>query len=130
MSESSFVKHEIANGIARVTLTRSEIHNAFNDEMINQLVDTFKRVGNDERVRVVVLQAEGKSFCAGADLKWMKKMIDYSFEENVVDALGLAWDSLLRHPVRRPRPRRARSAGGATGDRLVGLRYKHPFRDA
>lgn len=108
-----FVKHAIQNGIARVTLTRSEIHNAFNDEMINQLVETFQTVGKDESVRVVVLDAEGKSFCAGADLKWMKKMVDYSFEENVVDALGLARMLKTIHDC--PKPVIARVHGAAFG---------------
>ena len=85
-----FIDITTQNAVATVTLNRTELHNAFNDEMIAELVEAFTQLGKDNSVRVVVLAANGKSFCAGADLNWMKKMIDYSFEENVVDALGLA----------------------------------------
>lgn len=79
---------EIHEGIATVTLARSEIHNAFNDELISELTQTFKGIGSG--VRAVVLKGEGKSFCAGADLNWMKRMKNYSEAENIADAKRLA----------------------------------------
>lgn len=77
-------------GVCYITLNRPEVHNAFNDEMIAALTEEFLGLENDDKVRVVVLTGEGKSFCAGADLNWMKRMKDYSMEENVADSKKLA----------------------------------------
>lgn len=76
--------------VATVTLNRPEIHNAFNDQLIDELIHIFSELENDENVRLVVLTGEGRSFCAGADLNWMSSMVDYSKEENVQDSLKLA----------------------------------------
>lgn len=73
-------------GIATVTLARPERHNAFDDAMITELDRVFHELGVDARVRVVVLEAEGRSFSAGADLAWMQRMAAYSEAENVADA--------------------------------------------
>jgi len=77
-------------GVATVSLNRPELHNAFNDALITDLIKCFRELENNNSVRVVVLTGEGKSFCAGADLNWMKAMKDYSFEENVKDSQNLA----------------------------------------
>ncbi len=69
-------------------LNRPELHNAFNEEMIAEVTHAFDRI-NQSDARVVVIKGEGKSFCAGADLNWMKKMKDYTEEENEKDARGL-----------------------------------------
>lgn len=79
-----------SKGVATVTLDRPELHNAFNDELIRELIACFKELENNETVRLVVLTGEGKSFCAGADLNWMKAMKEYTFEENVADSQTLA----------------------------------------
>src|SRR2546423_6206805 len=71
-----------------VKLNRPEVRNAFNDELIAALTTTFLKVGPESRA--VVLSGEGKSFCAGGDLEWMKKAAAYSEEENYQDALKLA----------------------------------------
>ncbi len=84
------IKTEIKNQIATVTLSRPEVHNAFNDEVIKKLTETFSELSKDNNVRVVILAGEGKSFCAGGDLNWMKKAIDYTYEENVEDSRRLA----------------------------------------
>lgn len=84
------IKTEIKNQIATVTLSRPEVHNAFNDEVIEKLTETFSELSKDKNVRVVILAGEGKSFCAGGDLNWMKKAIDYTYEENVEDSRKLA----------------------------------------
>ena len=76
--------------VATVTLNRPEIRNAFNDEMIGELTDAFEQLGANDNVRVIVLTAAGKAFCAGADLNWMRAMADYSYEENLADADKLA----------------------------------------
>ena len=75
---------------ASVWLNRPEVRNAFNETMIAELADVFGALDRDPAVRAVVLGAHGVSFCAGADLNWMKKMAAYSREENLADAAGLA----------------------------------------
>ncbi|WP_235727501.1 enoyl-CoA hydratase/isomerase family protein [Kangiella shandongensis] len=77
-------------GVGRITLTRGEIHNAFDDQLIEDLTNAFRRLEANPSVEVVVLQAEGKSFSAGADLNWMRRMADYTWEENYKDSQGLA----------------------------------------
>jgi len=77
-------------GIVTVTLNRPDIHNAFNDEFISELTSFFKEVSNHNETRLLILTGAGKSFCAGADLNWMKRMKDYSDEENYRDSLALA----------------------------------------
>lgn len=76
--------------VVTVRLNRPEVHNAFNEELIADLTQAFLELGEDAQVRVIVLEGEGKSFCAGADLHWMAKMKDYSMERNVEDSRKLA----------------------------------------
>jgi methylglutaconyl-CoA hydratase len=76
--------------MARVWLNRPEVRNAFNEDVIAALTATFAELSKDETLRVVVLGAHGKAFCAGADLNWMKAMAGYSWEENRADAQQLA----------------------------------------
>jgi methylglutaconyl-CoA hydratase len=73
-----------------VALDRPEVRNAFNEVMIRELLDVLEKAGNDSDVRLLVLTGNGKAFCAGADLHWMKKMKNFTFEENYKDALELA----------------------------------------
>lgn len=81
---------KIDSSIATIILNRPEIHNAFNDEFIKEFTTLLKKVEQDESIRLVILSADGKSFCAGADIKWMQKMASYSYEENLQDASALA----------------------------------------
>lgn len=78
--------------VGHLTLNRPELHNAFNDEFISELTEAFilLRTKSEEEVRLLVLHGNGKSFCAGADLNWMKRMIDYSDEQNYEDSKRLA----------------------------------------
>jgi methylglutaconyl-CoA hydratase len=78
------------NGVATVTLNRPDIHNAFNDTLINQITELFLKMQADDSVNLVVLTGAGKSFCAGADINWMKSMVNYSEEENYQDSKRLA----------------------------------------
>ena len=80
----------VANYVARVELHRPDVHNAFNETMIAELTDSFQALGSRTNVRAVLLTAAGKSFSAGADLNWMRKMAGFSDHENQVDALALA----------------------------------------
>ena len=94
MDQPYFVEEIGDDGVARITMTRVEVHNAFNDKLIIELTQALKGLESDPRVRVVVLAAEGKSFSAGADLNWMKSMASYSKDENLADAEALG--ELLR----------------------------------
>jgi len=76
--------------VATVTLNRPEVRNAFNEALIAELTTAFKTLGQDPALRAIVLAAEGKAFCAGADLNWMKAMAGYSWDENHADAGRLA----------------------------------------
>ncbi len=90
MSEEMLKIDRNENGVVTVTLNRPEIHNAFNDDLIARLSKTFIEIGNDETARLVILTGAGASFCAGADLNWMKAMVKYSQDENYKDSLKLA----------------------------------------
>jgi len=80
----------IQGHVARITLNRPDVRNAFNDEVIAELTQAFTQVEQDPQVRAVVLAADGPAFCAGADLNWMRRMADYTRAENLADAGALA----------------------------------------
>ena len=105
-------------GIATVTLNNEEKHNAFDDMMIGELTETFEHVANNDNVRVMVLSANGKSFSAGADLNWMKRISQYAYKENLADASALA--NMLKTLNFMPKPTIARVQGAAFGG-AVGL---------
>jgi methylglutaconyl-CoA hydratase len=88
---------------AVVTLARPEVHNAFNAELIEELHTVFTRISGSDDVRAVILRADGKNFCAGADLNWMRASLEYAHDENVADALRMAdmFQAIdaCRHPV-------------------------------
>ena len=105
-------------GVATVTLNNPDKHNAFDDEIIAQLTQVFTDVAQNDDVRVMVLAANGKSFCAGADLGWMKRMANYSYQENLHDANGLA--NMLKALNFIPQPTIAKIQGAAFGG-AVGL---------
>ena len=90
MSEVSILTHIDDQGIATLTMNRPKLHNAFDDLLIEELTAALLRLSSDHRCRVVLLTGSGKSFSAGADLNWMRRMADYTREENLRDALGLA----------------------------------------
>lgn len=69
-----------------VTLNRPEVKNAFHPEMIQEITEVFSQLSLDQNVKAVVLRGEGTAFCSGADLNWMKQMVNYSFEENIIDS--------------------------------------------
>jgi len=77
-------------GIATVTLNNPEKHNAFDDGIIKQLTDIFNGISNRDDISIMILASNGKSFSAGADLGWMKRMAGYSYEDNLKDANALA----------------------------------------
>lgn len=115
MSENVYhtIRLEIKNKVAWIVFARPEVHNAFNAEMIGELAAAFERVKNDKAVRVVVLTGEGKSFCAGADINWMREIIDYSYEQNLSESLLLA--EALHALYSLPKPTVAMVNGTAIG---------------
>jgi len=90
LSSYKTIKFEPRDKVAWVILNRPEVRNAFNSEMISEISDLFKEINSREDIRVVVLTGEGKAFCAGADLKWMGDVLNYSYEENLEDSNNLA----------------------------------------
>lgn len=103
----------VSGHVARVTLNRPEVHNAFDDRLILELTDTFERLAADRAVRAVVLCANGRSFSAGADLNWMRRTAGYSETENLEDARKLA--HMLRVLDGMPQPTLALVQGPAYG---------------
>lgn len=129
MSETSKITID-ARGIATLTMCRGEMHNAFDDTMIADLTAKLKQLEEDNSVRVVVLAAEGKSFSAGADLNWMKRMAGYSYEENFEDAMGLGGLLETLNFLKKPTIAKVQGAafGGGVGlvaacDMAVGSEY-------
>ena len=99
----------VDGGIARITLTQPEIRNAFSDEVIAEITTAFHTAGERPDVRAIVLAAEGPAFCAGANLNWMRRMADYTRQENLADAAKLA--EMLRVIYECPKPTVARVQG-------------------
>jgi 1,4-dihydroxy-2-naphthoyl-CoA synthase len=127
------IKTAIADAVATVTLDRPAVHNAFNDELIAKITETFETLGSDPSIRVIVLRASGASFSAGGDLNWMKRAAAYTAEENFRDARAGAnmFLTIVRCPKpvlgararesigRRVRPGRVLRHGRRTGIRRV-----------
>ena len=99
--------------VGLITLNRPEKHNAFDDELIRELTEALRSMEADDGVRVVVLGAAGKSFSAGADLHWMRRMAGFSKEENERDAMAMA--TLMRTLAHLRKPTIARVQGAAYG---------------
>jgi len=77
-------------GIATLSMNRPEVHNAFDDIMIAKMTESLRQLDETPEVILIALCAAGKSFSAGADLNWMRRMADYNWDENYQDSLGLA----------------------------------------
>ncbi|MBC8270210.1 MAG: enoyl-CoA hydratase/isomerase family protein [Rhodospirillaceae bacterium] len=100
-------------GVARLTLNRPDVHNAFDDVLIGNLISKLVELEENKQVRVVVIAANGKSFSAGGDLNWMARTADYSHAENMADARELA--DLMRKLNFLSRPTVALVQGAAYG---------------
>jgi methylglutaconyl-CoA hydratase len=101
------------NAVATVALARPDVHNAFNETLIAELTRALRTLDADDSVRAVILLGQGRSFCAGADLNWMKKMAAYGHAENVADATALA--TMLAALVGMGKPTIARVHGAVFG---------------
>lgn len=115
MTEAKYqtIQVEVRDGVGYLTLNRPEIHNAFNDTMIHEIDGALQAMRQDAAVRVLLIRGAGKSFCAGADLNWMKKMATYSTEENRADAKKLF--EMLQSIEQYPKPVLAQVHGAALG---------------
>ena len=113
MTKNPLIVDVAAEGRATVTLNRPDVHNAFDDKLIALLTKELDALDRNPTVGVVVLAAAGKSFCAGADLKWMRRMAEYSEAENQADAEALA--ALMKTLNRLSKPTVAEVQGRAYG---------------
>ena len=102
-----------ARGVATLTFNRPERHNAFDDAVVALLTTTLRRLAGDEAVRILVIRGAGRSFSAGGDIEWMRRMSGASFEENLDDAEALA--RMLGLLDRFPKPTIAFVHGAAYG---------------
>ena len=108
---------EIRNGVARLALNRPDVHNAFDETSIAELTHALIGLERDTAVRAVVLLGAGRSFCAGADLNWMKRMAGFGEKENLADAMALATLLKTLHCLAKPTIARVHGAayGGGVG---------------
>ena len=106
---SDMLLQSTEHGVHTITLNRPEIRNAFNDVLIGEIREAFEAVSRRTDVRCVVLAANGPAFCAGGDLHWMRRMADYTSEQNLADAGELA--AMLRAIDLCPHPTIARVQG-------------------
>src|SRR5436189_753897 len=107
------LKVDVRKPIASVILNRPDVHNAFNDDLVKLVTETFTELGARDDVRVIILGGNGKSFCAGADLNWMKSMVNYTREQNIEDAKVAA--RMFLSIAKCPKPVIARIHGAALG---------------
>jgi methylglutaconyl-CoA hydratase len=107
----------VRDAVATVTLNHPDVHNAFDDVLIARLTAAFVSLDDDPDVRVVVLAGAGRSFCAGADLAWMKRMAAFGAQENLEDANALAAMLRALHALAKPTIARVHGAafGGGVG---------------
>lgn len=113
----SHVLTELDGATAIITLNRPDKHNAFDDALIAELTSQLQAIDQIAAVRAVVLSATGKSFSAGADLNWMKRMAGYTQAENAADAAALATLMSTLHQLSKPTIARVQGAayGGGVG---------------
>lgn len=104
------------HGVATLTLNRPEVHNAFDDAMIAELIAVLRDLANNDAVRVLVLTSNGKNFSAGADLNWMRSMAQKNYQQNLNDAAELA--TLMHRLDKFPKPTIALVKGAAFGGAL------------
>jgi methylglutaconyl-CoA hydratase len=111
---SANYSHEIdTRGVARLPLARPAVFNAFDEVIIAELASAFGSIAEDSAVRCVMLAAEGKLFCAGADIEWMQRQSRRSHDENLCDARGFA--EMMRTIYESPKPVIACIQGHAFG---------------
>ncbi len=111
--ECTTLEVAVSGAVARVALNRPDVHNAFDEILIGELTHVVRVLEAEALVRVVIVEGRGKSFCAGADLNWMRKMAGFSQDENLADANALA--AMLSTLNNMAKPTIARVHGAALG---------------
>ena len=116
-SEASLIFNITGSGVAEITLNRPDIRNAFDDQLIGALTSAFTKAESDASVSVILLSSVGRHFSAGADLNWMRSMVEASYDENLVDAQKLARLMSTINDCCKPVVTKVRGAafGGAVG---------------
>lgn len=109
MTAFTTLELQIDGAVARIWLNRPELRNAFDDVVIRELGEAFAQASAAMQVRAIVLGARGPAFCAGANLNWMRRAADFTHEQNLQDAAGLA--AMLRAINESPKPVVARVQG-------------------
>ncbi len=109
----SLVISERCPGVAQITMSRADVFNAFDEDMITELDNAFGQLAVDDGVRAIVLAGDGKHFSAGADLKWMQRASEATREWNLADARRFA--AMLSKIDSCPKPTLARVQGAALG---------------
>jgi len=117
MKNLQTITFETIESIGWITLNRPEVRNAFNDKMIDELNTAFEKIHNDPLTKALVIRGNGPVFSAGADLNWMKKVVDYSYEENRKDSKKLQelFDNLYMLPMPTISVIHGACIGGANG---------------
>ncbi len=90
MKQFQTISLSIKDQVAHVILNRPQVHNAFNEVMIKELITAFNNLDDNDQVRVIILAGEGPSFCAGADLNWMRNVSNYDHEQNLAESIQLS----------------------------------------
>jgi methylglutaconyl-CoA hydratase len=109
MNTFTTLELSIEGPVARIWLSRPELRNAFDEVVIHELDEAFSQAGAANEVRAIVLGANGPAFCAGANLNWMRRAAEFTHEQNIADAGGLA--AMLRTIDQSPKPVIARVQG-------------------
>jgi methylglutaconyl-CoA hydratase len=117
MTTFQTIEFEQKGDLGIVWLNRPEIHNAFNEVMIAELITAFEAINEMKEIRVVILRGRGKSFCAGADLNWMRGVAGYSYEQNYKESLNLSKCFYTIYTCKKPTIAMVHGAaiGGANG---------------
>ncbi|MGD2140675.1 MAG: enoyl-CoA hydratase/isomerase family protein [Burkholderiales bacterium] len=119
MTNYQTLEIELHRDVGVIWMNRPDVRNAFNETMIAELSAAFESLDADDAIKAVVLAGRGPSFCAGADLNWMKKMAGYSADENYQDALALANMLHRLHSMNKPTIARVHGHAFAGGMGLV-----------
>lgn len=87
--------------IATIWLNRPEVHNAFNHTLVLEIMEILNLLENQNDLRILILRGKGKSFCSGADLNWMRDVVEFDYEKNYIESLQLAkcLQTLYQFPV-------------------------------
>ena len=113
MMDYKHITIDLKDGVCTLWLNRPQVRNAFNEEMIQEIIDQLEALADDPDCRVLVFKGKGSAFCAGADLNWMKAALNYSYKENMEESLNLSKCFYLIYTF--PKPTIAIVHGAAIG---------------